>query len=130
MAVLDTDILVSLLKGTSDAIGKIGALQESGSQISTTIINAYELLKGANISSKPHENLAKVRESLGNLQVLPLSFGSVEEASKIYKELRDGGKMVGEFDVLIAGIVKFADESLVTRNGHFKAIRGMKLIHW
>lgn len=130
MAALDTDILVSLLKGVPDAIKKIRALQESGTEISTTMITAYELLKGAYMSSKSTENLAKVRESVSNLHVLELSFGAAEEASRIYKELRDRGMLIGEFDVLIAGIVKFYDESLVTRDEHFRSIRGMKLISW
>jgi len=127
---LDTDILVSLLKGAPDAIEKISALQDGGQRISTTMITAYELLKGAYLSSRADENLLKVRESISNLEVLGLSFGAAEEASRIHKELRDRGKLVGEFDVLIAGIVKFHDEQLVTRDEHFKAIRGMKLINW
>jgi predicted nucleic acid-binding protein len=130
MPALDTDILVSLLKGMPDAVEKVRELQESGSRISTTMITAYELLKGAYISSRPQENLPKVRDSISNLQVLELSFGAAEEAAKTYKDLRDRGKLVGEFDLLIAAIVKFYDESLVTRDEHFKSIRGMKLIRW
>lgn len=130
MAALDTDIIVSLLKGAAEATEKIRALQESGDRISTTMITAYELMKGAYISTRAAENLVKVRESISNLRVLELSFGAVEEASRIYKELQDRGKLIGEFDVLIAGIVKFHDESLVTRDDHFKSIRGMKLITW
>jgi len=130
LAALDTDILVSLLKGAPDAVGKIEALQESGNQISTTIITAYELLKGAYISSRADENLAKVREALSNLRVLGLSLGAAEEASRIYKELQNRGKLIGEFDILIAGIAKFHDEPLVTRDEHFKSIRGMKLVNW
>ena len=130
MPALDTDILVSLLKGVPDAVEKVRELQESGTRISTTIITAYELLKGSYISSRPQENLPKIRDSISNLQVLELSFGAAEEASKIYKDLRDRGRQIGEFDVLIAAIVKFYDESLVTRDEHFKSIRGMKLIRW
>jgi len=130
LVVLDTDILVSLLKGTPDAIEKIRTFQESGNEISTTIITAYELVKGAYISSRSDTNLVKVRESLSNLRILDLSIGAAEEAARIYKELRDKGKIVGEFDLLIAGIVQFHDEGLVTRDAHFKMIRGIKLIDW
>jgi tRNA(fMet)-specific endonuclease VapC len=130
LVALDTDILVSLLKGAPDAIEKIRALQEGGNRISTTIITAYELVKGAYMSSRSDENLARVRESMSNLRVLELSFGAAEEAARIYKELRDRGRLISEFDVLIAGIVKFHDEPLVSRDEHFKAIRGMKLVNW
>jgi len=130
LVVLDTDILVSLLKGTPDAIERIRTFQESGNEISTTMITAYELVKGAYISSRSDTNLVKVRESLSNLRILDLSIGAAEEAARIYKELRDKGKIVGEFDLLIAGIVQFHDEGLVTRDAHFKMIRGIKLIDW
>ena len=130
MTTLDTDILVSLLKGDVDAVDKVRTIQESGEQISTTMITAYELTKGANLSSKVDDNIAKVRDALSRLSILDLSLGSVEEASRIYKDLRSRGRPIGEFDVLIAGIVNFNDERLVTRDEHFKAIRGMKLVAW
>ena len=130
MTVLDTSLLVSLLKGDAIAKGKIGALEESGVQISTTMITVYELLKGAYLSSKREENLTKIRDSLSTLQVLDLSWGSCEKASRIYKELKDKGTMIGEFDILIAAIVRSNDETLVTRDEHFKSIRGMKLTKW
>jgi len=130
LTALDTDVLISLLKGSPDAIEKIRALQERGDRICITMITAYELLKGAHISSRAEENLAKVRESISNLRILDLSLGAAEEASRIYKELQDRGKLISEFDVLIAGTVRFRDEALVTRDGHFKSVRGIKLISW
>jgi predicted nucleic acid-binding protein len=130
MPAFDTDILVSLLKGEPEAVERVRELEESEGRISTTIVNVYELLKGACTSSRPVENLARVREAMSNLDILELTFGAAEEASRIYKELQAGGKLIGEFDVLIAGIVKFQDESLVTRDSHFKSVRGMKLMNW
>ena len=130
MPVLDTNILVSLLKGDPSAINTIKKLEETGVQISTTIITAYELLKGAFISSKQDANLKKVRESLANVRVLELSLGACEEASRIYKESREKGRMIGEFDILIAAIASFNDEELITRDEDFSAIRGIKITKW
>ncbi len=119
-----------MLKGEPDAIKRIRSLEESGSQMSTTMINAYELLKGASISSWSEENLMKVRGSISNLQVFELSLGACEEASKIYKELRERGRMIGEFDMLIGAIARFHDETVVTRDEDFKSIRGIKIVKW
>jgi predicted nucleic acid-binding protein len=77
-----------MLKGERESIGRIRSLEEDGSRLSTTVINAYELLKGASISSRAEENLMKVRGSISDLHLLELSLGACEEASKIYKELR------------------------------------------
>ncbi len=130
LVVLDTDILVSLLKGTSEASQKIRSLEEKGESISTTMITAYELLKGAYISSRPDENLGKVRDSISSLLVLELSLVACEEASKIYNHLRERGKLIGEFDVLIAAIARSYDDVLVTRDEHFKWIKGLKVMGW
>jgi tRNA(fMet)-specific endonuclease VapC len=130
LAVLDTDVLVALLKGALDATGTIRKLEEKGERIATTIITAYELLKGAYISSRPQENLMKVKDAISNLQVLDFSFNACEEASKIYRDLRKTGAIIGEFDILIAAIAKTYDETIITRDEHFKLIRGTKLAKW
>lgn len=130
MAVLDTDVLVALLKGAPDAIEKIRQLEEKSERIATTIITAYELLKGAGISSRPQENLKKVKDSISSLQVLDLSFKACEEASKIYRDLRKTGSVIGEFDILIAAIARTYDETIITRDEHFKLIRGTKFVEW
>jgi len=128
--ILDTDILVALLKGEPDAIQTIRALEEKNDRIATTAVTAYELLKGAYISSKPKENIEKVQEIISNVQVLDLSLKACEEASKIYRDLRKAGSLIGEFDVLITAIARMYDEIIMTRDEHFTFIRGIKVTEW
>jgi tRNA(fMet)-specific endonuclease VapC len=128
--ILDTDILVALLKGEPEAVQTISGLEEKGDRVATTIVTAYELLKGAYISSKPKENLLKVQDIISNLQVLDLSLQACEEASKIYLELRKAGRLIGEFDALIAAIARTCDETIMTRDEHFTFIRGIKVTEW
>ena len=131
MTILDTDIIVALLKGTPGAIQKITSIEEKGETISTTIITVYELLKGAYLSRMCEENLAKVADSISNLQILDLTFNACQEAAKIYKELKNKGHMVGEFDILIAAITRANQEELVTRDEHFELlIPASKLQKW
>jgi tRNA(fMet)-specific endonuclease VapC len=130
MAVLDTDIMVSLLKDEETAKEEIRSLEQSGERLSTTVITAYELLKGAQISSRSEENLTRVRQLISSMEVLGLSLGACEYASRIYKELRRGGKMIGEFDILIAAITRTFDETLISRDRDFKWIRGLEVANW
>ena len=129
MVVLDTNIVVSLLKDEGETREKIRSLERSGERISTTAITAYEILKGAQISSRSEENLAKVRELISSLRVLGLSVSACEKASRIYNELRQRGKMIGEFDILIAAIVRTFDEKLVSKDVVFKAVRGLDVMN-
>ena len=130
MAVLDTSIIVSLLKDDEEAKRLISSLEESGERISTTTVTVYELLKGAQISSRSEDNLTKVRELISTVNVLGLSIGACERAAKTYKELRQKGQMIGEFDIMIAAITMTFEERLISRDGHFKSVRGLELTSW
>jgi predicted nucleic acid-binding protein len=129
MTILDTDIIVALLKGTPDAIQKITSIEEKGEIISITIVTVYELLKGAYLSRRCDENLAKVSDAISSMQILDLTFKACEEAAKIYKELKNKGTMVGEFDILIAAITRANQEELVTRDEHFELLIPQSKLH-
>jgi tRNA(fMet)-specific endonuclease VapC len=131
MTILDTDIIVALLKGTPHAIQKITSIEEKGETISTTIVTVYELLKGAYLSRRCDENLADVSDVISSMQILDLTFNACQEAAKIYKELKNKGTMVGEFDILIAAITRANQEELVTGDEHFELlIPQSKLQKW
>jgi len=131
MTILDSDILIAILKGRPEAIQKITKLEEEGDPLSTTIITAYELLKGAYLSRSSEETLAKVTNAISEIQVLNLTIKSCEEASKIYRDLKKKGHMVGEFDILIAAIARTNDQTLITRDEHFELIMPhQKLATW
>jgi len=70
MTIIDTDIIVALLKGIPEAIEKITLIEEKGETISTTIVTVYELLKGAFLSRRCDENLAKVADVISSMQIL------------------------------------------------------------
>ena len=128
MTILDTTVMVALLNGKPDTVKKINELQEKNDQIAITIITAYELLKGAYLSSRRKENLLNVTEAISNLQILDLSPEACIEAAEIYSELKTAGQLIGEFDILIAAIAKTNDEAILTHDQHFKSIKGLKLM--
>ena len=128
--ILDTNALVALLKGVPEANEAFHRLEETDNEISTTIISAYELIRGAYVSSTPEKNLAEVQALLSNIQILDLTLQACEEASKIYLKLRKRGCLIGETDVLIAGIVKATAGTLLTRDVHFKLVEGLDSVKW
>jgi predicted nucleic acid-binding protein len=121
--------MIPFLKGTHEAVNKVTEVSNND-QVLITIVTAYELLKGARVSSKPRENLEDVKKAISNMIVLDLSLEACEEASAIFCELKKSGKMISEFDILIAAIAKTKGEAILTRDQHFKAIKGIDLIQW
>lgn len=130
MACLDTELLVGLLRNEKKAVEIVGWLEDEATPLTTTIITAYELLKGAEISKKSKENVRLVKDILENLNVLDMDIRASEKAAKVYRELRDKGSFVGEFDVLIAAICLAAGETLISNDKHFSKISGLKLKSW
>jgi len=128
---LDTDILVSLLKGDPKAVAVIKKLDASGQRLKTSAISAYELTKGAAISSRSKENLRLVGDMLSSIKVLLLNQRSSEVAASIYRDLMKRGKAVGELDILIAGICSHSNESLVSNDRHFLGLeKYFDLVPW
>jgi predicted nucleic acid-binding protein len=130
MVCLDTDILVAFLGGNADAIDTIRALEQTEVPLTSTSVTAYELFKGAQISSNPKYNTQLVKNLLNGLHILYLDDKASERAGNLYAELRREGKLIGEFDILIASICITNDETLVSNNKHLRRIKKLKLKRW
>ena len=83
--------MVGLLKGEKEAFEAVRKLRSGGLPLRTTVITAYELLKGSAISVRSDENVVKVKDLLSSVEILALDLKSCEEASKIYSRLRKKG---------------------------------------
>jgi len=127
---LDTDILIGLLKGEEKAVSLARGLEGTGAAMKTTMVTAYELLKGVVSSSRPEENMLMVRDLLSSLSILTLSYGSCELASGIYSKLRARGQIIGEFDMLIAAMAMCSGETLISRDKHFQLVENLKIETW
>jgi tRNA(fMet)-specific endonuclease VapC len=128
--ILDTEVIVALLKGEAEANKALEKLNENGEQAATTILTAFELLRGAYISANPQRNLTEVKELLANIKIFDLTLQACEEASKIYNDLKKTGQLIGEMDTLIAAIAKANAETVMTRDKHFSRIQGIKTVPW
>jgi predicted nucleic acid-binding protein len=123
-------MLIALMQGKREANKAMQDLEEKDARIATTIISAYELLKGAEVSSKPERNSTKVQNLLSNIEILDLSLQACQEASNIYREMTKKGLLIGEFDILIAAISKINGQAILTRYKHFNRVKGLELVNW
>ncbi len=128
MTIIDTNVMIQFLNGSPEALEKIRDISNSNDRVAITIITVYEMLKGAYLSSEREANLKDVKDAISNIHVFDLSPEACEEASRIFYELKRSGKMISEFDILIAAIAKANGEAIVTRDQHFKSIKGIELM--
>jgi len=127
--VIDTDILIDLLRNVKKVVAFLREIEESGSLLSTTVINAFELYHGAHKSREREQNLLATRKLLNRLILLPLGLRSAETAGRIYAQLETKGQPIGLRDALIGAITLTKGYTIVTRNvGHFQKITGLTVI--
>ena len=127
MVCLDTDFLVAYLRGNPAAKDKLEELDRRQELLHTTIINAFEVYKGAYKSNRVSNELAKVEKLLDAFIILTLDRDSAKTAGV----LNSRSNPIGESDLLIASIAVSSRQTLITRNKkHFEKITGLKIESW
>jgi len=129
MKILDTDFLVSILRGKKDAEDLLDYL--NAGDIAITSITAFELYFGAFKSERASENIKEVDSLLSSYPVIYFDKNASKEAGKVYSALEKSGKRIGIRDVMIAAICRVNDASLITRNvKHYSRIEGLGIEKW
>lgn len=127
--IIDTDILIDLLRNKKQAITFVASLETQNLTLSTTAINIFELHHGAHKSRDPEKNVHAISKVSSRLVILPLTSKSAQEAGHIYAELERNGHPIGLRDTFIAAIALTRDCSVATRNQqHFNKIPELKII--
>ena len=126
---LDTDTCVYFLNGDERIRRKIRGI----GIYSISVCNATlgELYFGAYCSKRVEENIKRIQTLGKNLMVLSDSQESSEMFGKFKAELKSKGKMIEDFDLLIASIAQANNCILVTNNlSHFSRIEGLLVENW
>ena len=127
MTVIDTDFLISILRGKGTSEITVDMVENP----KTTTINVFELYYGAKRSTKSEEVLVETNSLLKSMDILGFDRSAALMAADIHAKLMNSGKPLDIQDVLIAGIVMANKEEILTRNTeHFSRISGLRWRRW
>lgn len=121
MVVLDTSIMIDVSRKQKYALDLIASYQEK-EQIATTIVTQYEMLRGV-----PEPYLPYITNLLNRFIILDFGNEALVEAVKTYKKLKEKGTLINELDIIIAAIAIANNETLLTKDGDFLAIKSDKI---
>jgi tRNA(fMet)-specific endonuclease VapC len=129
MYLLDTDTLMYALKGDRQVVR---SLEEKAAQPKALSVITYgELFFGAMKSSAPQVNLAKVRRVAELFPVIEVSRAIMETFGCLKADLERRGRIVDDFDLMIASTALVLNYTLVTNNQrHHRHIPGLRLENW
>lgn len=126
--ILDTSFLIDLMSQQPDAVKKFWELQEQKKSLFIVAPTIFELWSGIAQSSKPETEKKKVMQTVESQIILPFEKESAKEAGKIDGTLCKEGQTIDPEDCMIAGIAKYYDEVILTRNvKHFSRIKGVNI---
>ena len=126
---LDTNICIYLLNGNEVLEEKVREIGVFSIYISN--ITLAELYFGAYNSRKVDANLKRIDLFKKNLTVYLDSDRSAETFGRFKSKLRYEGRIIEDFDILIASIASVNNCILVTNNtNYFERIEELKIENW
>ena len=124
---VDTDWIIQVLRGDSDAIQTLEELAEGG--LAVSLITYGELFQGAFYARDAEQAQSLLREVLAGKDIVSLTEPIMERFAIVRGQLtRNQRQQVGDMDLLIAATALQYDLTLVTFNVRdFQLIPGLRL---
>ncbi len=131
---LDANVAIALLNDRPKTVReKFAAARAAGTPLCLSMIVYHELMYGAAHSERRQANESKIALFIasGGLKLLDFEEADAREAADIRAHLRELGKPIGPYDVLIAGHARRAGASLVTADfREFARVPGLIVVDW
>jgi len=126
IVIADTDVIIDYFSGIEPIASVIEQLilEDSLALISVTVFELYAGITGKK-RIKQIDNLTAI------LPVFPFEEKHAGTAAEIYNELKKAGNLIGNQDILIAGICITHDIPIITRNtDHFSRIARLQIFSY
>lgn len=126
---LDTNIVSYLVQDHESVRWHFERYLSQGVLIYVSAITHYEIMNGLYFRDR-RRKLARYQELLDDLSIISADRSITERAAQYRADLLRQGTSVGHFDLLIAATAEQNDLTLVTNDGDFSRIAGLRLENW
>ena len=102
--------------------------EREGQGLSVSIISVAELWEGVYFSKDPARSRGMLEEFLGGVVILGVDEEICKRFGQLRGSLRQQGKLIGDFDLLIAATALRHGLTLLTNNRrHFTLVEGLRI---
>lgn len=124
LIIADTDVIIDFFANIPQFARIVSELIKKD-KLAITSLSVYELYAGISGTKR----LKQIETFIKNIFIFPLNSVETAISAKIYTYLKDKEELIGNEDILIAGICIANSLPLLTKNmAHFKRIKEIKLI--
>jgi predicted nucleic acid-binding protein len=118
---LDSSFIIDYWDGEPYAKTFLDGL-DAGEPVWIPTLVLYELYAGALLSGSAADTITPVASDLDWADPLPFDDGAAREAADIRADLSQRGATINPVDMLIAGVARDADMTLVACDDHFDRV--------
>lgn len=124
---LDTDWVIDHFNGIEAITRRLEELRPAG--LALSVISLAELYEGVHYSRDPVRSRAVLSRFLGGVTVVPIDDGVCDLFGRERGKLRQQGRLIGDFDLLIAATCLRHDLTVCTSNRrHFEIVEGLRIV--
>ncbi len=126
---LDTNILIYTIRNRPTKVRE--EFKKHADYLAMSTITLGELIYGAEKSAQADRNLADVEALAARMDVVPFDSPAAIHFGQVRAELAKSGKLIGPYDLMIAGHARSRGLILVTNNlREFKRVPGLRVENW
>ncbi len=126
---LDTNILIYTIKNRPTKVRE--AFKRHADYLAMSTVTLGELIYGAEKSTQSDRNLADIEALAARMDVVPFDSQAAIHFGQVRAELVKSGKLIGPYDLMIAGHARSRGLILVTNNlREFKRVPGLRVENW
>jgi tRNA(fMet)-specific endonuclease VapC len=123
---VDTDWLIDALVGRESALRPLESLATAG--LAASVISLGEMCEGAFAFPNPEQHIGGMHAFLSGFAIIGPSDPVMEVFGRERARLRAAGRLIPDFDLLIAATALHLHLTLLTRNvRHFERVEGLAL---
>lgn len=124
--ILDTNAFSAFADGDPALAGVIGKERE----LAVPVVVLGEYLYGIRHSRFRERYEEWLKRRLPLFELLPIRRETAEWYAEVRRELKKTGKSIPNNDVWIAALAREHRLGVVSRDGHFEAVKGVRLVRW
>jgi tRNA(fMet)-specific endonuclease VapC len=125
---IDTDWVIDHLNGIAAISHRLEELREQGFALNLSAVSVAELWEGVYFSRDPERSQSFLEDFLSGVTTLGIDDEICKRFARLRGYLRRQGKLIGDFDLLIAASALAHNMTLLTNNKrHVENVEGLRI---
>ena len=127
---LDTNHLSAYLDRRPALLQRIDAALRAGDRFGICLPVLCEYRAGIRLGRRYRSNLSRLQAALAIFRLWPTDEQTAAEFATLFQELRAAGRMLSQFDLLIAAVARQGKLTLLTEDRDFKPVSQLPVENW